>query len=245
MRWLADGTLEYLGRLDEQVKIRGFRIELGEIEARWPSTRPCARCVVLAREDVPGDRRLVAYVVGGVEADALRAHLRQSLPEYMVPCAFVVLERAAADANGKLDRKALPAPELASAEERYVAPRTPVEEVLAGIWAEVLRLERVGVEESFFDLGGHSLLATRVVSRIRERVRRGAAAAGALRGTHGGGAGRCAWRRCAARSCRCCRRWCRWSARGRCRSPSRRSGSGSSTGWSRGAPPTTSPPRCV
>jgi amino acid adenylation domain-containing protein len=168
VRWMADGTLEYLGRLDEQVKIRGFRIELGEIEARLAEHAAVREVVVLAREDVPGDRRLVAYVAGAVEADALRAHVRQSLPEYMVPSAFVVLDRLPLTANGKVDRKALPAPDLASAEEKYVAPRTPVEEVLAGIWAEVLRLERAGVEESFFELGGHSLLATRVVSRIRE-----------------------------------------------------------------------------
>ncbi|HEX2188234.1 MAG TPA: phosphopantetheine-binding protein, partial [Longimicrobiaceae bacterium] len=168
VRWLADGTLEYLGRLDEQVKIRGFRIELGEIEARLAEHPGVREAVVLAREDVPGDRRLVAYVVGEVEADALRAHVRQGLPEYMVPSAFVVLDRLPLTANGKVDRRALPAPELASAEERYVAPRTPTEEVLAGIWAEVLGIERVGVEESFFDLGGHSLLATRVVSRVRE-----------------------------------------------------------------------------
>jgi amino acid adenylation domain-containing protein len=166
VRWMADGTLEYLGRLDEQVKIRGFRIELGEIEAALRQAPGVRDCTVVVRDDGAGDRRLVAYVVG--EADALRERLRQSLPEYMVPSAFVSLDALPLTPNGKLDRKALPAPELASAEDRYVAPRTPVEEVLAGIWAEVLRLERVGVEESFFDLGGHSLLATRVVSRIRE-----------------------------------------------------------------------------
>ncbi|HLL48541.1 MAG TPA: amino acid adenylation domain-containing protein, partial [Longimicrobiaceae bacterium] len=168
VRWMADGTLEYLGRLDVQVKVRGFRIELGEIEVRLAEHPHVREAVVLAREDAPGDRRLVAYVVGAVETHALRAYLRQSLPEYMVPSAFVALERLPLTPNGKLDRKALPAPDLASAEEKYVAPRTPVEEVLAGIWAEVLRLERVGVEESFFELGGHSLLATRVVSRVRE-----------------------------------------------------------------------------
>src|SRR6185436_16742283 len=105
--------------------------------------------VVLVREDVPGERRLVAYVMSAVEADALRAHLRQSLPEHMVPAAYVDLEALPLTPNGKLDRKALPAPELTSGEDRYVAPRTPVEEALAGIWAEVLRLERVGVRESF------------------------------------------------------------------------------------------------
>ncbi|HEX8694997.1 MAG TPA: amino acid adenylation domain-containing protein, partial [Longimicrobium sp.] len=166
-RWRTDGTLEYLGRLDAQVKVRGFRIELGEVEAALRRNPGVTDCVVLAREYAPGDRRLVAYVVGGVETDALRAHLRQSLPEYMVPSAFVPLEALPLTPNGKLDRKALPAPELAPAEETYVAPRTPAEEVLAGIWAEVLRLERVGVRDNFFELGGHSLLATRVVSRIR------------------------------------------------------------------------------
>ncbi|HEX2076802.1 MAG TPA: condensation domain-containing protein, partial [Longimicrobium sp.] len=120
------------------------------------------------REDTAGDRRLVAYVAGEVAADEVREHLRGRLPEHMLPGAIVRLDALPLTANGKLDRKALPAPELASAEGRYVAPRTPVEEVLAGIWAEVLRLERVGVEESFFELGGHSLLATRVVSRVRE-----------------------------------------------------------------------------
>ncbi|HEX8242041.1 MAG TPA: amino acid adenylation domain-containing protein, partial [Longimicrobium sp.] len=166
-RWRPDGRIEYLGRLDEQVKIRGFRIEPGEVEAALAAYPGVREARVVAREDQPGDKRLVAYVVGDVETGALRAHVRQSLPEYMVPAAFVVLERLPLTPNGKLDRRALPAPELASAEETYVAPRTPVEEVLAGIWAEVLRLERVGVEEGFFELGGHSLLATRVVSRIR------------------------------------------------------------------------------
>ncbi|HYH79478.1 MAG TPA: amino acid adenylation domain-containing protein, partial [Longimicrobium sp.] len=167
-RWRADGTLQYLGRLDFQVKVRGFRIELGEIEAVLRGHESVTDCVVVVREDVPGDRRLVAYVVGGVEAGGLREHLRRSLPEYMLPAAYVVLEALPLTSNGKLDRKALPSPEYAAGADRYVAPRTPVEEVLAEIWAEVLRLERVGVEESFFDLGGHSLLATRVVSRVRD-----------------------------------------------------------------------------
>ncbi|HYH82591.1 MAG TPA: amino acid adenylation domain-containing protein, partial [Longimicrobium sp.] len=168
VRWRADGKLEFMGRLDEQVKIRGFRIEPGEVEAAMAAYPGVREARVMMREDQPGYKRLVAYVVGSVEMDGLRAHLRQSLPEYMVPSAFVFLEALPLTPNGKLDRKAWPVPELASAEDRYVAPRTPVEEVLAGIWAEVLRLERVGVEESFFDLGGHSLLGTRVVSRVRQ-----------------------------------------------------------------------------
>ncbi|HEU4559433.1 MAG TPA: amino acid adenylation domain-containing protein, partial [Longimicrobium sp.] len=166
-RWRADGAIEYLGRLDFQVKVRGFRIELGEIEAVLRGHESVTDCVVIARAKT-GEQRLVAYVVGDADAEALRAHLRRRLPEYMVPSAFVFLDALPLTPNGKLDRKALPAPEYASAEEKYVAPRTPVEEVLAGIWAGVLRLERVGVEESFFELGGHSLLATRVVSRVRE-----------------------------------------------------------------------------
>ncbi|HEX2076781.1 MAG TPA: amino acid adenylation domain-containing protein, partial [Longimicrobium sp.] len=161
-RWRADGAIEYLGRLDHQVKVRGFRIELGEIEAVLRRHESVADCVVMARAEA-GEQRLVAYVVadGSAGADVLRAHLGQALPAYMLPSAFVFLDALPLTPNGKLDRKALPAPELASSEDRYVAPRTPVEEVLAGIWAEVLRLERVGVEESFFELGGHSLLATR------------------------------------------------------------------------------------
>jgi amino acid adenylation domain-containing protein len=168
MRWRGDGTLEFIGRIDHQVKIRGFRIELGEIETRLRGSEGVADCVVVAREDVPGDRRLVAYVVGDVDAGALREHLRRELPEYMVPAAFVVLESLPLTPNGKLNRKALPAPEYTADADRYVAPRTPTEEVLAGVWAELLRLERVGVEENFFDLGGHSLLATRVAARVRQ-----------------------------------------------------------------------------
>ncbi|HLL45257.1 MAG TPA: amino acid adenylation domain-containing protein, partial [Longimicrobiaceae bacterium] len=167
VRWTAEGELEFLGRVDTQVKVRGFRVEPGEIEAalrRHPGVRECA---VVAREE-GGDRQLVAYLAGDVDVGALRERLRAGLPAHMVPAAIVVLETLPLTPSGKLDRRALPAPEFGSAEERYVAPRTPAEEVLAGIWAEVLGVERVGVAENFFDLGGHSLLATRVVSRIRE-----------------------------------------------------------------------------
>jgi amino acid adenylation domain-containing protein len=167
LRWKADGKLEFIGRVDEQVKVRGFRIEPGEIEAALTAHGDVHEARVIVREDEPGKQRLVAYVVGEADAEVLREHLRLSLPEYMVPAAFVGLERIPLTPNGKLDRKALPAPEFASAEEKYVAPRTPVEEVLAEIWAEVLRLERVGVHDSFFDLGGHSLLIMRLLARIQ------------------------------------------------------------------------------
>ena len=167
LRWKTGGALEFLGRLDEQVKVRGFRIEPGEVESVL-STHPEVReARVVAREDVPGEQRLVAYVVGVADPEALRAHLRRRLPEHMVPSAFVALPRIPLTPAGKLDRAALPAPDFAADEARHVAPRTPVEEVLAGIWAEVLCVERVGATDGFFELGGHSLLATRVVSRIR------------------------------------------------------------------------------
>jgi amino acid adenylation domain-containing protein len=174
-RWRTDGTLEHLGRLDFQVKLRGYRIELGEIEvalARHPAIR---EAVVMVREDVPGDPRLVAYLVAenpsAELADQLRAQLRAGLPEYMVPSAFVTLEALPLTANGKIDRKALPAPECsAMLQIDYVAPRTPTEEILVGIWAEVLGLDRVGIEQNFFELGGHSLLAMQVVSRVRQAL---------------------------------------------------------------------------
>ncbi|HLM66012.1 MAG TPA: amino acid adenylation domain-containing protein, partial [Longimicrobium sp.] len=170
VRWLADGTLDYLGRLDEQVKIRGFRIELGEIESALLDHAGVREAAVIVRADVPGDKRIVAYLVGDADAEPLRAHLRTRLPEYMVPAAFVPMDALPLTPNGKLDRKALPAPDFAGDEDAYVAPRTPAEEALAAVWADVLRVERVGVTDTFFELGGHSLLATRVVSRVRDAL---------------------------------------------------------------------------
>ncbi|MES2936925.1 MAG: non-ribosomal peptide synthase/polyketide synthase, partial [Pseudomonadota bacterium] len=170
-RWLPDGSIEYLGRIDQQVKIRGFRIELGEIEAQLAAQAGVREAVVLAREDVPGDTRLVAYVVPEgieqLETTALRTQLQRQLPEYMVPAHFVVLEALPLSPNGKLDRKALPAPDTSRGETGYVAPRTPTEATLASIWADVLKVDRVGVQDNFFALGGHSLLATQLVSRMR------------------------------------------------------------------------------
>jgi len=175
-RYLPDGRLEFLGRSDQQVKIRGFRIEPGEIESVLAQHDSVQTCVVLARQDWPGEQRLVAYVVaanGNVTGvGELRTYLREQLPEYMIPTAFVMLDALPLMTNGKIDRTALPAPESApaDAEKEYVAPRTPVEEVLAGIWAAVLKIERVGINDNFFDLGGHSLLVTQVVSRVREAL---------------------------------------------------------------------------
>jgi amino acid adenylation domain-containing protein len=170
------GAIEFVERLDEQVKIRGFRIELGEVEAALAAHPAVKEACVLAREDAPGDRRLVAYAVSSDEHAAtpavLRLHLQQSLPEYMVPGAFVLMDRFPLTPNGKLDRRALPAPDAESfAGEGFAEPRGPVEEMLAAVWADVLRLDRVSATANFFELGGHSLLATQVVSRVREVFR--------------------------------------------------------------------------
>jgi amino acid adenylation domain-containing protein len=168
VRWRADGVVEFLGRMDTQVKIRGFRIEPGEIETALLEIAGVRDAVVIVREDVPGDKRLVAYVVGDADAGGMRDALRGRLPEYMLPSAVVGMDVLPLTENGKVDRRALPAPEAAGAEEGYVPPRTPTEEVLAGIWSEVLSVPQVGARDGFFELGGHSLLATRAVSRIRE-----------------------------------------------------------------------------
>ncbi|HVR95163.1 MAG TPA: amino acid adenylation domain-containing protein, partial [Thermoanaerobaculia bacterium] len=175
-RYLPGGDVEFLGRVDHQVKIRGFRIELGEIETVLRQVPSVETAVVQAREDVPGDRRLVAYLVGAPEGRAataeLRRFVRERLPEYMVPSAFLWLESLPLTPNGKVDLRALPAPETSrlDLESAYVAPRTPVEEVVAAVWGDALGVERVGAEDNFFELGGHSLVATRVISRLRDAL---------------------------------------------------------------------------
>ncbi|GAA5207395.1 amino acid adenylation domain-containing protein [Streptomyces thinghirensis] len=177
-RWLPDGSLEYLGRNDDQVKIRGFRIELGEIEARLAEHPAVQDARVLVREDTPGDRQLVAYTVLRPDADEpdqraeFARHLRRTLPDYMVPSAFVALERLPITGNGKLDRKALPAPGIeAFAQRAYAAPDTVTERTLAAAWAELLGFDedRISAHDNFFALGGHSLLITVLIARLKER----------------------------------------------------------------------------
>jgi len=172
-RYLPDGTVEFACRIDNQVKIRGYRIELGEIEsvlARHPGIR---EAVVVTRQDGAGDKQLIAYTVSRETAPTiqeLRKHLRENLPDYMLPSDFVTIDFLPLTPNGKLDRKALPIPDERHRvqNDTYREPRTSVEAKIAAIWAEVLRVERVGMDDNFFDLGGHSLLATRVMSRLLE-----------------------------------------------------------------------------
>lgn len=177
-RYAGDGVIEYLGRIDHQVKIRGFRIELGEIEARLHEQDDVRQCVVLA-QDGPSGKQLVGYVVpadsavvGNPEAqvamrETLREGLKASLPDYMVPAHVLFLAELPLTGNGKLDRKALPQPGASLLQGEYVAPQTTLEQQIAAIWADVLKLERVGLNENFFELGGHSLLATQVMARLQ------------------------------------------------------------------------------
>ena len=173
--YLPDGNIEFVGRIDHQVKIRGFRIELGEVESVLGQHPAVEEAVIIAREDVPGDKRLVAYVVASNESipaiSELRSFLKEKLPDYMIPTAVVFLDLMPLTPNGKVDRRALPIPDWhkRDAELEFVPPATPIEETLAGIYAEVLGIERVGSNDSFYELGGHSLKATQIVARIRDR----------------------------------------------------------------------------
>jgi acyl carrier protein len=173
VRWHPEGVIEFLGRADDQVKIRGYRVELGEIEAALAAEPGVRQCVVVARgkADNADDKQVVAYAVLdrqlGATVEGLKQALKERLPDYMVPSAIVAMSKLPLTPNGKVDRKALPAPEERAAKE-YKAPSTATEELVAQIWGEVLKVDRISTDENFFDLGGHSLLATQVISRIRE-----------------------------------------------------------------------------
>ena len=172
-RYLADGNIEFHGRRDHQVKVRGVRIELGEIESVIKTNPAIRQAVVVPVDDAQGGKRLVVYLVAEVnplELNELRSFLRRKLPEYMVPSAFVMLESLPLNASGKIDRLALPAPHQQPASADIVPPRTPIEDLLATIWAETLKRDRVGVNEDFFSLGGHSLLVARIVARVNETL---------------------------------------------------------------------------
>src|SRR4030095_8697510 len=174
-RYLEDGKIEFLGRVDDQVKLRGYRIELGEVESALNQHQSVRQCVVVAEENESGAKRLLGYVVGeeGSTAAELKRHLREKLPKYMIPEAITILEAMPVTANGKIDRKRLPLPNGAGRrpEHEYVAPRRPIEEMLAGIFEETLKLDRVDLSDNFFEIGGHSLLATQVVSRAKNRFK--------------------------------------------------------------------------
>jgi hypothetical protein len=172
---MADGNIEFLGRIDEQVKIRGFRVELGEIEAMLGRHPNIQENVVLVREDTPGEKYLVAYFVlspnVSVSISDLRSFLRETLPDYMIPAVFIRLAVMPLTQSGKVNRHALPAPDHSRdrQQEQLVAPRDDIETTIEGIFAKILNVEQVGIFANFFDMGGHSLLATRVLSRINER----------------------------------------------------------------------------
>jgi len=177
VRWRHDGQIEFLGRTDTQVKIRGFRIELGEIEAALAKHDEVKDVVVVAREDSPGDKRLVAYIAPRSNTDGLvdrlRSRMREDLPDYMVPAHFVFLVALPVTSNGKVDRRSLPAPdvETVAAGTRHVAPRTPTESRIAAIWAAALGIASPSVQDNFFDLGGHSLKAAQIVTELRSAFR--------------------------------------------------------------------------
>jgi amino acid adenylation domain-containing protein len=172
-RYLPDGNIEYLGRMDNQVKVRGYRIELGEIEAVLSQHEDVQTCCVIVREDIPGDQRLVAYVVPQTEqtpkVSQLRSFLKEKLPEYMIPSAIVILESLQLTPNGKLDRSALPVPSKSSNYDTFVAPRNQLELQLVQIWSKILKVDMVGVQDNFFDLGGHSLLAIYLMTQIQQQ----------------------------------------------------------------------------
>ncbi|MFN6466411.1 MAG: non-ribosomal peptide synthetase, partial [Nostoc sp. DedVER02] len=173
-RYLPDGNIEYLGRIDNQVKVRGFRIELGEVEAVLSQHGDVEGCCIIAREDTPGDKRLVAYVVAHQHCtptiNELRQFLKAKLPDYMVPSAFVMLESMPLTPSGKVDRRALPVPDLHSSNsDKYVAPRNQVELELTRIWSRILKVDKVGVKDNFFDLGGHSLLTPYLMAQIKKQ----------------------------------------------------------------------------
>ena len=174
VRYLPDGNVDYLGRFDDQVKIRGYRIELGEIAEALRQHAAIREAVVLAREVRPGDKRLAAYLTSAAEqelsVDEIKQWLKEKLPDYMVPASYTWLPAIPLNVNGKVDRKALPAPDWGQITAAYVAPRNPLEEMIANVFAEVLAVEKVGIDDNFFELGGHSLLATQTVSRLREIV---------------------------------------------------------------------------
>ena len=174
-RVLSDGNVEFLGRLDHQVKLRGFRIELSEVESVLNEHASIRESVVILGEDMAGDKRLIAYFVAEPSVELaiseLRHFLQEKLPVFMIPSVFVSLDEMPLTPNGKLDRQSLPAPagKHLKREKNYITPRTPVENILADIWAEILQLEEVGADDNFFELGGHSLSATRVISQVRNR----------------------------------------------------------------------------
>ncbi|HEY2392076.1 MAG TPA: amino acid adenylation domain-containing protein, partial [Candidatus Angelobacter sp.] len=177
VRWLTQGELEFIGRSDHQVKIRGHRIELGEVETALRAHAEVREAIALVREDVPGDKRMVAYITAQTNHNEalpsqLRSYLRDKLPDYMVPSALVLLDKLPLTSNGKLDRRALPLDQMCQIQTNFVAPRNNLEETISEIWQEVLGLQQAGVEDNFFDLGGHSFAVTRVHEKIQEKIAR-------------------------------------------------------------------------